>query len=256
MAKQNTKVAVVDTKTSEMKINIEDGKTNVDYRVGKLPDLPPELIPGRVDLKGTISAPSEFVSKRNTEFGDKITHVLYSYTDKKIQLLVNEQHLSQSHQITGSLIDSDELGQLPIFKGIGSPVLKQAKDLIQLLRFNKGLFFDASEFDAVMKGVGNLKAKVSREIESITNNAHKGERRTLDDIKIEGNFDLNFRLNIPLFKGHGKVVFAVDVCYEVKDNGIFFWLESTELTATIQEQTKTIIDKELTQLSKYVCIQY
>lgn len=221
------------TKTEEL---IRDGVKELIIREGEaLPLREPKI----VDITGTIQAPAEFLLKRKDNVKSDKSHVLFSYNNLFIKLVTNENdHYSTT--VTGKLIINKELEKF----GINSDCKKWTKtELKTFLKMNRSFFKDV---DSNLKIVTNLeKFSVSVQAQIDDHKDNRGNSKSNVDIKVDSNLDLKFTLLMPIFIGQPASSFEVEICFEVRDNGISIWLESPELQQLIISTRETLINKNI-----------
>lgn len=237
----------------EIVVQVEKGVKTLEIRKG---DAPKILTPQGLKISGTITAPSKFVEKRKDELKDVNTHVLYSYTDKKI-LLVTEERFENKVTVGGALEFSDELKKLDIFIGNGDEEkMYTHQQLLQKIRFNKSLFKNVEEANEIVKKLAKLVVDVKAKIESEQEEQRRGNKKETLDITVTTNIPMSFTLVCPIYKGFDKKTFLVTICYEVRDRGLSLWLESEELSLLIDGEAEKIIAEEIVKLADYACIEY
>lgn len=69
---------------------------------------------------------------------------------------------------------------------------------------------------------------------------------------VESQHNYDFKLSLPLFKGEKKQTFFVEVCMDVSDGGIRFWLESPELMELLHDEAERILAEQVTGITELV----
>lgn len=226
----------------------EEGKV-LSIILGEAPAALDPIKPNKVHLSGTIKAPSEFYNKRKHLHNKDACHVLYDVLGGSIIVVVNEMFASDNHQITGKLSANPELAQFKINTG----TTFGPKDLQNVLKFNRVLFFNQDENAKICLALQNFKAKISTDITDVDDQRGDAERGV--KIKIDHEIAESFTLKMPLFKGQPEETFKVDVWVEARSGGVSVWLESRELKELQQKRSKEIVEKELENFKDVVCIE-
>lgn len=219
----------------ETKLTVENGIKELVVREGQALKVQEPL---KVDIKGTIGAPAEFLHKRKKELTAKNCHVLFSYIGMYVKLIVNETDYYAT-TITGQTQLNPDLKKF----GINENKLFTVKELKQFLKFNR-IFF--AEIDANLKMITNLErfsASIQTQIDSHAND--RGDKKQSLEVKIDSNLDLNFVLNMGIFIGEPSSKFNVEVCCDIRDGATSIWLESPELQSLIVSGRESLINKNI-----------
>lgn len=219
----------------KIEIKLNENQTELIIREGDALPLKEQKI---VDITGTIVAPAEYYAKRK-DIEPKKCNVLYSYRDLFIKLTVNEDS-AYATTITGKATLNPDLTKF----GINSSSKTWTKtELKQFLKMNRAFFADV---DSNLKMVTNLEkfsATVQAQIDDHKDD--RGNTKKAFEVKVDSNLDLNFTLQMPIFIGQATTSFQVEICFDVRDNGITIWLESPELQEAIIKQREILIDKNI-----------
>lgn len=70
----------------------------------------------------------------------------------------------------------------------------------------------------------------------------------------DGGLAKLFNITLPLFKGFSPQNIEVEVCYEVMNGDVSFWLESVGLKEAMDGAVDEIFDKELESCEGFVII--
>lgn len=234
---------------------ISEGATTLTILEGAPPAPLPLKEPKSITLDGNIHAISDYVAIRKTTA--KGIQVLNAETiiievNKNARTIVMKQdpEAHYSTTITAKLEASKELEQF----GINKDTRYDRKALHRLLKFGRLYFSDRSQYDTVVTGLVKIRAKTTAELESSNNG--KGSRSSVDiaDTVMNDGFVDKFTLSVPLFRGFKPTNIEVEICYEVKDGQISFWLESVGLAEATDSAIDGIFETELANVSDYVII--
>lgn len=248
----------------DIKISVTPGE-NGELRFGTLPDIPQRA---SYSFEGTIKAPFEYFKARTRLFSNEAPGII-SYDNNGnilpstlIQLQQNiwnkfamvvevdrenssilfiENNLTTvaSAEVKGSLCLTTEISNL----GINARKVYTSKSLSDLLKMNRLLFAESEESMRIVAALRDFAAQVHTEIESA--NDDKGNKRQVFDQKISQKHELSFTLNWPVIVGEDKCKFKVEICYDIRDRQIEFWLESVEMHEAVMSSQITLIDQEI-----------
>lgn len=124
---------------------------------------------------------------------------------------------------------------------------------MEKLKFLRVFFVDKAENNNIVTFLQNFKAKVTTSYEDI--NDQRGNARKLKDQQLESQFQQNFTVKMPIFKGLPEQTFKIDILCEVRDGGVSVWHESRELMELQKAILTTKIDEELQAFTGIVCIE-
>ncbi len=238
--------------TLELKIENTNGEFII--REGKAQEPLPLREPKIINISGDIHSVSNFIAARQTghssqEIDKNKAVVLVDKTAKTIVLQLDPENYYGA-TITAKLELSEELKQF----GINTSNRYNRKSLLDLLRFNRLFFEDKQQHAQVIAGLYKLRIKSEQEIQQEKDN--QGNKRTLHDVKTvdDGGMVREFILTIPLFKGFTAERITVEICYEVLNGDVSFWLESVGLKEATDAAIDGIFSKELESCEGFVII--
>ena len=136
--------------------------------------------------------------------------------------------------------------------GINSDSMYGSNDLISLLKINRVFFEDRDACTALVKKLMNLKVESSNLM--VKNSDNKGNAEAHLKRTVESTHDYDFKLSMPVFVGQEKQTFFVEVCMDVSDGGIRFWLESAELMELLHDQAEHIISQQVEEITGLVAL--
>jgi len=218
--------------------------------VAPLPLKEPKII----EISGDIHSVSSFIKSRPTGYSAQAIDinraiVLVDKFNKKITLRLDPENYYGT-TITGMLHQSKELEQF----GINTTARYNRKSLLDLLRFNRLFFEDKNQHAQVIAGLYKLRIKSETEIQQEKDN--QGNKRSLHEVKTvdDGGLVKVFDLTLPLFKGFTPQKITVEICYEVVNGDVSFWLESIGLKEATDSQVDGIFETELAAAEGFVII--
>jgi len=241
--------------TEKTQFNLPDGCTEITILQGNAVTPLPLKEPKSLSYSGDIKAVSDYVGIRKAHAHGiqalDVTKTVVTVDKNARTIILNtdpESHYNTA--VTATLSQSEELKQF----GINTDTRYNRKALHKLLKFGRGYFTDRMQYDAVILGLVKIRAKTTAELEQGNNG--KGSRSNIDvaDTVMNDGFKDLFTLSVPLFKGFEPQNIEVEICFEVKDGEISFWLESVGLKQTIEESIDGIFAIELANVKEFVII--
>lgn len=203
----------------------------------------------KVVLDGTITAPGNFADARKSEHEKLLGHITWSKRSGIITLQLDEEDY-YGKRITGKLVKNPDF----IDFGINSTKKYTSKELQKKVRMS-GLFFaDRDQAKNLSEALAKVQVKVQKQIEEEFSN--RGDSRGLIDVKVDSSgIPLEFTLNLPYYIGERAIKVKVEICIEVREKAVEYWLESPELVEAIEGLDTEVFDRELKRLSDYVLIE-
>lgn len=221
---------------------------------GQAPSPLPLREPKIINISGDIHSVANFMQARSAG------HSLQAIDVNRAVVLVNKT----ARTITLQLDPENHYGATVVGKLEASPELQQfhinenhrynRKGLLDLLRFNRLFFEDKNQHAQTLTGLMKLRIKSETEIEQEKGN--QGNKRTLHDVKIidDGGLAKEFTITVPLFKGFPAEKISVEICYEVLNGDVSFWLESVGLKEATDGAIDDIFESELQSAAGFVII--
>lgn len=161
--------------------------------------------PKEIEISGDIYAPLNWLVKNQIP-NNQDAVVLVDTDDRMISLKYNMSNPYGNSVVAGNLKISEKFKEWEINTGKSY----DAKFLSEFIKMHRSHFTDKSEAMRLSSELANIKVKVDKEIEKSDNN--RGDfRAVLAQKVIESNIPHGFKLNIPLFEGHKKVEFNVEI---------------------------------------------
>lgn len=226
-----------------------DGKyPEIIFREGKVTDTYKE--PVKVDLKGNIFAPGEFVTKRSSECAQlkQQTHVIFDYNNLSILLTVDEENHYQK-KVFGQLKFFPEFEEF----GINRQKNYTVRDLYKMLRLKRAYFENREAHAAILQQLKTFQAKTEVEFQSM--NDFKGSTALSKIQSCKTNLSYNFNLNIAIYEGTDPVTFPVEIEFEPTDGTIVCWLVSEDVAELEIKIRDEIMNSELDKFKDFVVIK-
>lgn len=236
----------------ELKIDNANGELTI--REGKAQDPLPIKEPKIITISGDIHSVANFINMRPSGHSsqeidkNKAVVIVDKYHKSIILQLDPENHYGAT--ITAKLEPSPELEQFGINKG----TRYGRKSLVDLLRFNRLFFEDKNQHAQVLTGLYKLRIKSETEIQQEKDN--QGNKRSLVDVKTvdDGGLVKEFNITVPLFKGFPAKNITVEICFEVLNGDVSFWLESIGLKEAMDASIDGIFEEQLKSAEGFVII--
>lgn len=232
-----------------------DGVTNeLTIREGEAAKPLPLKEPQIINISGDIHSVANFIRDRKTGHSSQAIDtnkaiVMVNKDGKTITMdLDPENHYGTT--VKATLETAKELKQF----GINTTTRYGRKQLLDLLRFNRLFFEDKNEHAKIIEGLYKLRIKSQTEIEQESSN--QGNKKSLVEVKVidDGGFTRFFKMTLPLYKGFPAQNIEVEVCYDLLNGDISFWLESIGLKETMEAQIDDIFATELKSCEGFVII--
>lgn len=237
-----------------LKLTLENTNGELIIREGAAQEPLPLKEPKIINISGDIHSVATFINNRPSG------HSSQAIDKNKAVVLVDKQHKTITLQvdpenhygatITAKLEPSPELEQFGINKG----TRYGRKGLVDLLRFNRLYFEDKNQHAQVLTGLYKLRIKSETEIQQEKDN--QGNKRNLLDVKTvdDGGLVKEFNITVPLFKGFPAKNITVEICFEVLNGDVSFWLESIGLKEAVDASIDGIFQEELKSAEGFVII--
>lgn len=237
-------------------VNLVNGPqgSSLTIREGKALE---EKNPERLVIKGQIETVRRYLDARK---GTQQSPGRLQHIDKDLAVItVDENDLSiKLHVDPNNFFGTEVVGQMQVNEDLKkfniNIVHKFSREgMMELLKFSRRFFSDRGEHENVLKSVTRLKVSSTSDIAQDSDSRGNKEaifKKSVDSASIPPSF----ALNIPLFKGQPSRKFSVDLCLDVTDAGVKFYLESVELVELVEADRKAIIQAELAQYLDYCII--
>lgn len=216
-----------------------------------------EKHPEKVVLKGRIESVRQYLDARRAtlmapgtlqHINKDLAVITINEDDLSIHLDVDPNHPFGT-EVIGQMQHNPDLADFHINK----KARFSRESLVDLLKFSRRFFNDRVQYDNVLLSVQRLKVSATTNIEKDSDTRGNNEsayKKSVDSASIPPSFNLN----IPIFKGQPPRLFSVDLCLDVTDAGVKFYLESVELVELFEKDRKDIIQNELAQYLDYCII--
>ncbi len=238
----------------KLELKIDNANGELTIRQGDAQAPLPLKEPKIIAIAGDIHSVANFINNRegghSSQAIDKNKAVVIVDKHAKTILLQLDPENHYGASVTAKLEPSRELEQF----GINTTARYNRKGLLDMIRFNRLFFENKTQHAQVMLGLSKLRIKSETEIQQEKDN--QGNKRNLLDVKTveDGGMVKVFNITLPLFKGFTPKNIEVEICFEVVNNDVSFWLESIGLKETIDSSIDGIFEEELKACEGFVVI--
>ncbi|WP_407522600.1 DUF2303 family protein [Lacibacter sp. MH-610] len=238
----------------KLELKIENTNGELIIREGNAVEPLPLREPNIIKIIGDIRSVSAFIKKRQKGHGSQFIDenkaiVTVDKHSRTITLQLDPENYYGA-SVTAKLEQSEELKQF----GINTVTKFSRKQLLDLLRFNRLFFPDKNQHAQVLLGLSKLRIKSETEIQQERDN--QGNKRSLHDVKTvdDGGLVKEFGITIPIYKGFSPQNITVEICFDVVNGDVQFWLESVGLKEAMESQIDDIFNTELQSCDGLVII--
>lgn len=248
------------TQPKDLNITLNsEGEKEAVLRIGEAPTIPDVRERQKISLRTSLAGPAEFflrIAKNNQSEERPITDTaIVSVSDDNLSLRLSVDPTDElAAEVLGKLIPNPEINDFRINKKDGKFTAKQ---LAEMLRENfHNLVTDKAGFRDFTQRIMNLNYKVTKEVE-----ASDDERGNVVDgfvQKLEAeDMPKSIKFKAPLYLGEPSVEFEVEIGIEAGQNGLLFYLFSTDLGLLQREIAEEIMKKQIEFFKKEdICIVY
>lgn len=203
----------------------------------------PHVLPESIKIVGDINAVKDFILTRENTLDKNKAIIVFNEEKGEISLNSDPSHPHRTIVI-GKVVSHPDLIEFKINKG-GFFSLKELEKLIRMYRF----YFP--DKDAHLQLTGQLKSFTANVYSDLKNESdQRGNKSQAFNKKVQSDLAAEFTLNIPIFKGQSPSTFRVEICYDVTDSTVRFWLESVELFELEKEAVSNAFGPQLDQFKE------
>ena len=219
-----------------------NGTAQLIIREGKAKEILPELAPIKTDITGLITAPAEFLRKRQldkTQIDPMHTHVLVDRDDNSIVLVMQDDDPYNRGFVIGRLYPSIKFRQFGINEAKGW----EPNALGQFFKMNRAFFQDKAANMALVAQLKNFEATINSKLEKQQN--EKGDFKDSYSGTVMSNLPDAFNLTIPIFSGMEPETIEVEFYATINGREVQLQLVSPGAEQLIQELRDQIIDDQI-----------
>jgi hypothetical protein len=225
-------------------VNLAEGTTQSEIivREGAAIKVLDPKAPVKVNLRGVIGAPVEFLTKRLSEpeqINPKRCHVLVNRADITITLITSENDEYNRGVVVGILEEH------PKFKEFGINAKKnwEPNELGQFFKMNRSFFPDKEKNMKLVTELKNFEATVNSKIEK--QRSEKGDFKDNYSGVVMSNLPEMFSLQIPIFKGVPAEVIEVEFYASVSGKEVALQLYSPGACQLLEDLRDKVIDDQI-----------
>lgn len=223
-------------------INLAEGQSEAVVRFGQAPEQLSQKAPLKIDIKGTISAPGNWLEKRVQDIDQHKAHVLVNRDAMGIILVWDESDAYKQGVIYGNIQVSNIVEKF----GINTGKKWQPEQLGQFLKMNRSLFVSKEENMAVVGSLKSFSARVNQDV--IRDNQENGNRNYAFRQAVDSNIPQKFALKIPVFKGCAPVEVEVETYASIDGTDVTIVLQSAGVNDIMEDARNTAIDAEIARI--------
>lgn len=233
----------------KMQVNLAPGvdKAEIIIREVKEVNELPLLKPVKIDLKGTLNAPVEFLTKRFDQ-PDQIDpnrcHIIVDREEISITLITNEHDTYLTGRVEGKLQQHPKFSEF----GINTGKVWTPTQLGLFFKMNRSFFSSTAENMNLVTELMNFTATVNNSIQKSAK--ENGDRTDNFEQVVNSNLPKSFNLNIPIFKGFPAEKIEVETFAQVNGREIAFTLLSPGAQSSLEEIRDKAIDEQLDAVKK------
>lgn len=182
----------------------------------------PVILPKHREWNGDYTSVMEWLRVNKSTLDKNV--VVFTYDSSLMTLDVDTNPQFDDNIIISATLRHNR--DLEAF-GINKEKFFSKKDLENLVKMNRYFFKNADENAKLLIALSKLNLKVEALI-----NDEKDKRGNTNQgysQNVTSDMPLDFTMNIPVYNGLPKSTFRVEICFDVTDRSIRFWLESVEL---------------------------
>lgn len=216
-------------------VNLPEGQNTLTLLQGQAPAQLDQLEPVKINIKGVIFAPLNFLDKRVKDIDQHKSHIIVNRDNMQILLVINEDDPYTRGTVDGSLYYSEIFMKL----GINSAKAWNPEQLGQFLKLNRSFFVDRNENMSVVSALKSFTAKVNQDVARETN--EKGNRTLQFKQAVDSNIPEKFKMRLPIFSGGDYVEIEVETYASIDGTDVAISLQSAGANEVVEETKATVI---------------
>lgn len=218
-------------------MHLEKGENTAKAMIlhGQAPKQLDTLAPVKIDIKGIINAPLEFLKKRVGDIDQHKAHILVCRDNLTITLIIAEDDAYLRGEVVGKLEFSK------VFQSFGINTTKQwePEQLGQFLKLNRTYFASRDENMNVVNALKTLEAKVNQTLQRETK--ENGNRTFSFRQAVDSNIPESFKLRIPVLNGNDPVEIDVETYASIDGSHVVISLQSPGANDIVEEVRNNLI---------------
>lgn len=223
-------------------VNLPEGQNTLTILQGLAPAQLDQQAPVKIDIKGVIYAPLNFLDKRVKDIDQHKAHILVCRDKLQILLVINEDDAYTRGRVLG------ELSYSSIFLKLGINDCKAwiPEQLGQFLKLNRSFFVNREENMKVVAALKSFSAKVNQDVQRETN--EKGDRSFKFKQAVDSNIPEKFKLKIPIFSGGDSVEIEVETYATIDGTDVSIHLQSAGANDVVEDIKATVISDTIEKI--------
>lgn len=223
-------------------VNLPEGQNTLTILQGEAPAQLDQQPPVKIDIKGVIYAPLNFLDKRVKDIDQHKAHILVCRDKLQILLVINEDDAYTRGRVLGELSYSEIFLKL----GINDGKAWIPEQLGQFLKLNRSFFVNREENMKVVAALKSFSAKVNQDVQRETN--EKGDRTFKFKQAVDSNIPEKFKLKIPIFSGGDSVEIEVETYAAIDGTDVSIHLQSAGANDVVEDVKATVISDTIEKI--------
>ena len=223
-------------------VNLPEGQNALTILQGEAPAQLDQQAPVKIDIKGVIYAPLNFLDKRVKDIDQHKAHILVCRDKLQILLVINEDDAYTRGRVLGELSYSEIFLKL----GINDGKAWIPEQLGQFLKLNRSFFVNREENMKVVAALKSFSAKVNQDVQRETN--EKGDRSFKFKQAVDSNIPEKFKLKIPIFSGGDSVEIEVETYAAIDGTDVSIHLQSAGANDVVEDVKATVISDTIEKI--------
>ena len=223
-------------------VNLPEGQNTLTILQGLAPAQLDQQAPVKIDIKGVIYAPLNFLDKRVKDIDQHKAHILVCRDKLQILLVINEDDAYTRGRVLGELSYSEIFLKL----GINDGKAWIPEQLGQFLKLNRSFFVNREENMKVVAALKSFSAKVNQDVQRETN--EKGDRSFKFKQAVDSNIPEKFKLKIPIFSGGDSVEIEVETYATIDGTDVSIHLQSAGANDVVEDTKATVISDTIEKI--------
>lgn len=223
-------------------VNLPEGQNTLTILQGEAPAQLDHQAPVKIDIKGVIYAPLNFLDKRVKDIDQHKAHIIVCRDKLQILLVINEDDAYTRGKVLGQL----SFSEIFLKMGINGDKAWIPEQLGRFLKLNRSFFADRDENMSVVSALKSFSAKVKQDVYSETSD--KGDRTFRFKQAVDSNIPEKFKLKIPIFIGSDPVDIDVETYATIDGTDVSIYLQSAGANDVIEDVKAKVISDTIEKI--------
>lgn len=234
----------MDLESQKIEVNLPDGQNTLTLLQGDAPKQLDVKEPIKIDIKGTIYAPLNWLDKRAKDIDQHKAHIIVNRDKLEILLIFNEDDPYTQGMVDGKVEYSE------IYKKLGINDYSKGwlpETLGQFLKLNRSYFVSREENMKVVSALKSFDIHASQNTARTMN--EKGDRSAKFQQTVkDSNIPESFKLKIPVFSGGDYQEIIVETFVAIDGADVLVHLQSAGANDIVEEAKANIIDDVISKI--------